>query len=412
MIEANLGWPASRPRGRPRAREQRQRVVGRVRRRPAHRVRAGLGRRRRGRACTCTPTCSPSIPDRRHRGVGEALKLAQRAQALDQGIDLVRWTFDPLVARNAWLNLGKLGAVIDRFARSFYGDMTDSINAGERSDRRSRSRGICAASPGRARRPASPSDSFVRSAGEPRPMPLDDRRRRAVVAIEVPREYARAARRRSGARGSAWREAIADALERCLVGGTASALAFDRDSVRLRASQRPSREDAPREPDQRDRAVPDRAAARAAVPRVVRYLDREAVRARARAHRRAPTAGASASPTTATPGSPASGTRACGSCCATCSARRSWRAGDVTQRARSRTQLRFVRGNPMAKATLDRRGGRRGAPSRGPVARVIARRRPGRAVACGVSIGIADTHRRASRARSTSISSRATCGSS
>ena len=42
-----------------------------------------------------------ALPDRRHRGVGYALKLAQRAQALDQGIDLVRWTFDPLVARNA-----------------------------------------------------------------------------------------------------------------------------------------------------------------------------------------------------------------------------------------------------------------------------------------------------------------------
>ena len=67
--------------------------------------------------------------------MGESLKLAQRAQALDQGIDLVRWTFDPLLARNAWLNVGKLGAVIDRFARSFYGAMSDAINQGERSDR-------------------------------------------------------------------------------------------------------------------------------------------------------------------------------------------------------------------------------------------------------------------------------------
>ena len=76
-----------------------------------------------------------SVPDSRHRGVGEALKLAQRAQALDQGIDLVRWTFDPLVARNAWLNVGKLGAVIDGFERAFYGAMQDVLNQGERSDR-------------------------------------------------------------------------------------------------------------------------------------------------------------------------------------------------------------------------------------------------------------------------------------
>jgi predicted GNAT superfamily acetyltransferase len=49
-----------------------------------------------------------AVPDRRHRGVGYALKLAQRAQALDQGIRFVRWTFDPLVARNAYFNLQKL----------------------------------------------------------------------------------------------------------------------------------------------------------------------------------------------------------------------------------------------------------------------------------------------------------------
>ncbi len=50
-----------------------------------------------------------ALPERRHRGVGHALKLAQRAQCLDQDIHLVRWTFDPMIARNAWLNLGKLG---------------------------------------------------------------------------------------------------------------------------------------------------------------------------------------------------------------------------------------------------------------------------------------------------------------
>jgi predicted GNAT superfamily acetyltransferase len=74
-------------------------------------------------------------PERRHTGVGFALKLAQRAQALEQGIATVRWTFDPMVARNAWFNLGKLGAVADRFRRDFYGAMPDALNAGERTDR-------------------------------------------------------------------------------------------------------------------------------------------------------------------------------------------------------------------------------------------------------------------------------------
>ena len=76
-----------------------------------------------------------ALPDRRHRGIGFALKLAQRAQALEQGVHVVRWTFDPMVARNAWVNLGKLGAVADRFRRDFYGAMTDTLNDGERSDR-------------------------------------------------------------------------------------------------------------------------------------------------------------------------------------------------------------------------------------------------------------------------------------
>jgi len=76
-----------------------------------------------------------TLPGHRHRGVGYALKLAQRARCLEQGIHLARWTFDPMIARNAWLNLGKLGALADGFRRDFYGVMEDSINTGERSDR-------------------------------------------------------------------------------------------------------------------------------------------------------------------------------------------------------------------------------------------------------------------------------------
>jgi predicted GNAT superfamily acetyltransferase len=76
-----------------------------------------------------------ALSDRRHKGVGYALKLAQRAQALEQGIHVARWTYDPMITRNAWFNLGKLGAVVDRFERRFYGEMEDAINAGERTDR-------------------------------------------------------------------------------------------------------------------------------------------------------------------------------------------------------------------------------------------------------------------------------------
>jgi hypothetical protein len=76
-----------------------------------------------------------TLPDLQSRGVGFALKLAQRAAALDAGFDEVRWTYDPLLARNAWFNLMKLGASATAFLPEFYGRMTDLLNAGDRSDR-------------------------------------------------------------------------------------------------------------------------------------------------------------------------------------------------------------------------------------------------------------------------------------
>src|SRR5262249_7464429 len=69
------------------------------------------------------------------RGVGFALKLAQRAAALDAGVSDMRWTFDPMLLRNARFNLVKLGTVGTRLLRDFYGDREDELNRGERSDR-------------------------------------------------------------------------------------------------------------------------------------------------------------------------------------------------------------------------------------------------------------------------------------
>jgi predicted GNAT superfamily acetyltransferase len=73
----------------------------------------------------------------KHRGsnVGFALKLDQRAWALEHGLSKVTWTFDPLVRRNAFFNLQKLGADATTYYESFYGSMTDGINMGDESDR-------------------------------------------------------------------------------------------------------------------------------------------------------------------------------------------------------------------------------------------------------------------------------------
>ena len=59
--------------------------------------------------------------DWRNRGLARRLKLAQRERTLSQGIRLVRWTFDPLLAANAWLNLHRLGARATRFCEDYFG---------------------------------------------------------------------------------------------------------------------------------------------------------------------------------------------------------------------------------------------------------------------------------------------------
>jgi predicted GNAT superfamily acetyltransferase len=69
------------------------------------------------------------------RSIGRALKLHQRAWALERGIPRISWTFDPLVRRNAWFNLGRLAATALEYLPDFYGRMGDSINGSDSSDR-------------------------------------------------------------------------------------------------------------------------------------------------------------------------------------------------------------------------------------------------------------------------------------
>lgn len=75
------------------------------------------------------------IPDARGLHVGTTLKQHQRDWALERGIATITWTFDPLIRRNAWFNLGRLGARPIDYLIDFYGDLGDEINAGDESDR-------------------------------------------------------------------------------------------------------------------------------------------------------------------------------------------------------------------------------------------------------------------------------------
>jgi predicted GNAT superfamily acetyltransferase len=74
-------------------------------------------------------------PAYRGRGIGQALKCAQRAAVRAQGLDLITWTYDPLETPNARLNLHDLGAVCRIYYPNLYGAMPDGLNAGLPSDR-------------------------------------------------------------------------------------------------------------------------------------------------------------------------------------------------------------------------------------------------------------------------------------
>ncbi len=71
----------------------------------------------------------------RDKGVGYALKIDQWNWAKKHKYSHLSWTFDPLVRRNAKLNIVKLGVDISAYFPNFYGSMPDTLNAGDESDR-------------------------------------------------------------------------------------------------------------------------------------------------------------------------------------------------------------------------------------------------------------------------------------
>ncbi len=75
------------------------------------------------------------LPSYQSSAVGEQLKWAQREFALEQGLELITWTVDPLEGPNASLNFGKLGVVCNRYIPNLYGHMRDGLNKGMPSDR-------------------------------------------------------------------------------------------------------------------------------------------------------------------------------------------------------------------------------------------------------------------------------------
>jgi predicted GNAT superfamily acetyltransferase len=74
-------------------------------------------------------------PAWRGRGIGTRLKLFQREEGLRLGVKKIFWTFDPLVARNARLNIARLGARIDSYVPDMYVEGEGDLHRGLGMDR-------------------------------------------------------------------------------------------------------------------------------------------------------------------------------------------------------------------------------------------------------------------------------------
>ncbi|GIF77045.1 GNAT family N-acetyltransferase [Asanoa siamensis] len=156
-------------------------------------------------------------------GVGFALKTHQRDWAMRNGLKTISWTYDPLVRRNAYFNLGKLAATADEYLTDFYGGMNDGRNGADDSDRVLVSWDLTAPAVDAAcaGRPAirEPDDAAVvvldRTA-DGRPAAGDGRGRTVLVAVPPDIE---ALRRVEPGVAYAWRIAVRETLATLMTGG-------------------------------------------------------------------------------------------------------------------------------------------------------------------------------------------------
>ena len=93
-----------------------------------------LGRTAEGRL-KHTSHMAAVLPAYRNTQIGEGLKWAQRDHVLAQGLDLITWTYDPLLSRNAYLNIAKLGGECRTYVRNVYGPVPEEPQGELPSDR-------------------------------------------------------------------------------------------------------------------------------------------------------------------------------------------------------------------------------------------------------------------------------------
>lgn len=153
-------------------------------------------------------------PAARGRGVGLALKAWQRDRLLERDVTTVKWTFDPLEARNAWLNFARLGATSREYVRDAYGASTSPLHRGIGTDRlvvdwqldspRVRER----MEAGAAHRPAPGDAPVVNPDGETLRLDLDA----PLVAVRIPADI-QSLKARDEVAARRWRDRTRKAFE-------------------------------------------------------------------------------------------------------------------------------------------------------------------------------------------------------
>ena len=140
------------------------------------------------------------LPRHQSRDVGFSLKQHQRRWALERGVIAIQWTFDPLVRRNAYFNLTRLGATIVGYERDLYGAMQDAANAGEETDRAIVRWRLDAG-------PATPAEGVIILSADERGAPCVTPSTAATLKAWIPEDYVRDRTQLAG-----WRQAVRDAI--------------------------------------------------------------------------------------------------------------------------------------------------------------------------------------------------------
>jgi predicted GNAT superfamily acetyltransferase len=158
------------------------------------------------------------LPRARGFGIGEAIKMRQRDWCRERSITTMTWTFDPLVARNAYFNIEKLGARPMQYLIDYYGQMSDGLNAGQASDRVLLSWDLTVDTPPPRR--GSLGQTFAALTANPvgRPELHDVPKDCAHLTLEIPSDIERL-RREDAPLSHEWRIALRQALPHLLNDG-------------------------------------------------------------------------------------------------------------------------------------------------------------------------------------------------